>query len=361
MTDPGPGNADDGDPEDLPPAFRRTLAAAFPDRQVARAARPGGSDHPGNDVLRVTFADGGGPGAAYLKVATDGDAGRIRRAAALSEYAGHHAAVRTPAVLAADPGADPPYLASAPLSGRPLADRIGGDRHDASDDRALVAVLRGVGRATAGLHAARFDRAGAVRGGDADGLDLAGEGWASVLRAVRLDPMSLPDRFGDLPGRAADLLESSAGRIELGDGEATVVHDDLHSENVFATDSGTQQDRPGILDFEVGMVGDPSLDLVRTEDLAVDGRPDLDEGTRERIRVALFDGYRTGARAHGLPVGPDGLPRGFDDRRPVYRVVTFLRTAITFESWAPDGPEPVDEMAAWVRDEFDQRVRNARA
>lgn len=343
--------------DELSAPLRRAVAAAFPDRTVAAVDRPGGSGHPGNDVLRVDLA--GDPGRAYLKVATDGAAGRrrIARDAALTRYVGRHAPVRTAAVLAADPDGDPPYLATAPLSGERLVDRLESDGDGVRAD-SLVPVLRRVGAATAGLHAARFDRAGAVVGGDADRLELDHDPWPTVLREGIVGAHSVPDRFEDLPERAADLVRSRADDLRLAasggaHGPAAVVHDDLHAENVF------DGDRPGVIDFESGTVGDPGFDLARTEDLCVDGRPGLSEAERRTVRTAFRDGYRAGASAHGVPVASDGLPHRFGERRPVYRAVAFLRTAVTFERWAVEAPEPVDELAAWVREEFDRRVEAA--
>jgi hypothetical protein len=36
-------------------------------------------------------------------------------------------------------------------------------------------------------------------------------------------------------------------------------------------------------------------------------------------------------------------------------------TVATFERWAPGADEPVDDLAEWVREEFDRRVAAARS
>ena len=50
------------------------------------------------------------------------------------------------------------------------------------------------------------------------------------------------------------------------------------------------------------------------------------------------------------------LPAGFDLRRSVYRVVTFLGVAEGFEEWAPRANEPDAELAEWVRSAFEERL-----
>jgi len=50
------------------------------------------------------------------------------------------------------------------------------------------------------------------------------------------------------------------------------------------------------------------------------------------------------------------LPAGFDLRRSVYRVVTFLGVAEGFEEWAPRVNEPDAELAEWVCSAFEERL-----
>jgi aminoglycoside phosphotransferase (APT) family kinase protein len=353
---------------DASPALRRAVAVAVPDRTVEGVEWPTGSDRPGNEVVALTLADGE-PARAYLKVATgDGGPERVAREAALLRYVGANAAVRAPTVLAADPDADPPYLLTRPLAGQRLVDRLDADEGGDVDPDDLARVLTRIGQATAGLHAAGLDRAGAVRGGDASGLDLAERPWSTLLREQVVEPHGVSDRFAGLPERAGDLLRERSTALELDEGAATVVHDDLHAQNVFdaggertdASRNGAPEPDLGVIDFESGLVGDPGFDLARTEDLAIDGRPELTDAEREEARAALRVGYRTAAAAHGLSVPPAGLPPGFEAHRDTYRVVTFLLTAVSFERWAPAAPAPVDELAAWVHEEFDRRLAVAR-
>lgn len=351
---PAPGSVTD----DASGPVRTALDAAVPDRRVAGVDPVDDSDHPGNEVVRVRF-EGDDP--VYVKTATAEDGPeRVARETALLRYLDAHAGVAVPSVLAADADAAPPYLVTAPLPGERLVDRLPPN----VDAAALADPLRRLGRALAGIHAARLDRAAWVLGGDADGLDLDADPWPTVLRERVAESHPVPDRFADVPGRVAALIEERADTLRLaaaadgdGDGDGrvpppTVVHGDCHLQNV-------HDDPLGVLDLESGTAGDPVYDLAYTEDLAVDGRPDLTAAERDDARAALRAGYRAGADALDLPVAASGLPPGYEHRRACYRPVTFLVTVATFDRWAPDAPEPVADLADWVREEFDRRVAAA--
>jgi hypothetical protein len=75
------------------------------------------------------------------------------------------------------------------------------------------------------------------------------------------------------------------------------------------------------------------------------GRPDV-EG-RERLREVLWEGYRA---------VDGGVPAGFERRRGVYRIVTFLGVASGFDEWAPGVDEPTEALAGWVRSAFEERL-----
>jgi len=318
-------------------AIRAALAAAVPDRDVATVADTGGSANPGNRTVRVRFTDGE---TAYLKVAVDGDGTRLARAAATVRYAGEQTAVRVPTVLASDAEGDPPYLLTAPLSGSPVVDEW---RSGSVDERADF--LRGVGRALAGVHAARFDTSGRIVGGDSRELAVETAAWPDLVTdMVDQDGATDGGRFADFPGRAADAVETHRDALALaadgGDRPTPVhLHNDPRPENSFLAAGDV-----GLIDWEQAMVGDPVLDIVKAEGRFL-GRPDI-EG-RERLREALWDGYRD--------VG-GGLPAGFDRRRAVYRVVTFLGVASGFDEWAPGVDEPIAELAGWVRSAFEERL-----
>jgi len=315
-----------------------TLAAAFPDRTVAETTVPEGADHPGNHTVRVRFADGE---TAYLKVAADGDARRVVRDAAAARYVRANTTLRAPRVLAVGGDADPPYVATAPLAGESLL-----ARQRATDETGRVELVRTVGATLARLHEPDFETPGRIVGGGAGGLDLVETAWPAALRSA-LDErtaMHFADRFAALPDRADALLADAADALAGFD--PALLHEDPNRGNVLLREG----EPPGLLDWETAVVGDPALSLTRGESHHVDVA-DADADLRERLRAALYDGYRSVAGT---------LPASYDERRPIYRVVTFLLTAQTFDLWAPEAPESTADLAAWVQREFDARLRAAR-
>jgi len=320
-------------------AVDAALAAAFPDRTVAETTVPEGADHPGNHTVRVRFGDGSH---AYLTVATDGDARRVVRDAAAARYVGATTDLRTPRVLAVDGESDPPYVATAPLSGESMLAR---QRATNVDGRA--ALVRTLGQALALLHAASIETPGRIVGGDADGLDLVETAWPDALRTT-LDErtaMHFADRFAAFPARVDALLADAADALAGFD--PSVLHEDPNRGNVLLADG----ESPGLIDWETAVVGDPALSLSRGESHHVDVA-DADDALRDRLRAALYDGYRDVA---------GDLPAGYRERRPIYRVVTFLLTAQTFDLWAPEAPEPTSDLAEWVETEFETRLEQASA
>lgn len=315
-------------------SVRAVLEEGFPDREVAEAIEMPESEHRGNRTLRVRFAD---DERVFLKIRVDGDAERNEREAAATRYARTHCGVRVPSVVKADSTFSPPYLATTPLEGTPVnEDWETGGRREAS--------ARYVGRAVAGVSAARFDDHGRITGGDGDHLDYEPGEWSEVLADAiecKATQVQCPNRFDDVPGRVADLLRDNDD--VLTGVTSALVHQDVRPENVY------RNERPGVIDWEWTLVGDPGLGLCWGEERVAD-RADVSEGDRERLREAVRNGYRGRAGE---------LPSGLDRRRPFYRVVTFLPKLYTFDRWAPDAPESTRDLADWVRSELDDRIAAA--
>lgn len=342
-------------------AIERAVLSALPARRVEDVEEYGA--RPGNRTARVTFADAPG---VFVKTATD-TADRLRRETAATRYAGAHCSLRVPEVVAAAPDGDPPYLVTEPLPGTALNDPwtdLRGDDwrddgsaeaddesadEDGADDGALdrdtrrerERLFRQVGRALAAVHEARFDRPGVIQGGDADGLDLAGGSWTATLCATvefRVGDW-LPDRFEDLPGRLVEVVRAVDPTVE----RPVLCHGDLSRKNLHL-------DPLGALDWERAVVGDPAFDLVdATEHHA--GQPDVPEDDRPDLRAAIEGGYEAVA---------GDLPAGLERRRPLYRAMWHLLVLQAFEDWSADVDRPADDLAAEVREEFDQRLDAAR-
>ncbi|ELZ53341.1 MULTISPECIES: phosphotransferase family protein [Halorubrum] len=336
----------------------RALDAAFPGRTPDRLTGVGPSWNGSNETVGVTFADGG---RAFLKVALMDDGSRIARERAVLRYVDAHGPLAVPDVLAADPGGDPAYLATAPARGRELL-----AVYEAASDDERERLLRRVGGALAALHAHRFPRHGEVVGagtetgsaadGDAAGSnpagsdeaggDAAGGGdpptglaiefapWTDVLLATigRTREIGTSERLADHYDAVTDCVR--ANRDLLDGAPAALLHGDVTKPNLFVTTDAVGGGEPGVspIDWELSHVGDPARDLVRAEDQLLNG---FDSTGPERFAAALRDGYRERAGA---------LPAGFERRRPVYEAVRMLGRSLFVDQWATYLDEPVDDL-----------------
>lgn len=310
-------------------ALQAAARDAFPDRTVdaiePQVARPG------NEVGYVTFerAD-----PVYLKVATD-TSRRLVRETAATRYAGRHCSIEVPTVVTADLDGDRPYLVTTPLPGTPLNDPWTGDGDRAS-------LVRRAGRTLAGVHEARFDCCGTITGGDADSLAVEAGTWTETLcRTVECRAADwFPERFADIPERLVETIREIDPDIP---GTSTLCHADCSRINVHL-------DPNGLLDWERALVGDPAFDLVDAAGHLFEVQPDVEERETELLD-ALEAGYRDRAGS---------LPEGIERTRPLYRVINHLLVPQSFEEWAPEAEGTEDELAAFVREEFDSRLADAR-
>ena len=309
---------------------RSALEAAFPDREVTEARPTGPSWNERHRTIEIEFADGE---RIYLKIATDGNGSRIARKRAVIAYAGANLGIPVPTISASDVGGAPPYLATVPVSGSNLIDCWA----EASvAERATLA--RTVGNALAGVHARRFEAHGHIIGGDEDGLELDTGSWMDVLVGMIAETREIApsDRFAEHFERVIEAVE--ANRDLLDEAPAALCHGDPAAPNCFCED-----ERIGFLDWEIAHVGDPARELHRARDQLIDSRT---EGSRKAVS-ALYEGYRERA---------DGLPAGFEERRPVYEAVRFLGRSGFFENWAAYLDESPEELAAWIDEEMDRRL-----
>jgi aminoglycoside phosphotransferase (APT) family kinase protein len=360
----------------MDPPLETALADAFPDRPVEGLVDVGPSWNGGNETVGVDFADGG---RAYLKVAFDGDGSRIARERAVLEYVSARRPIPVPAVVAADPDASPPYLATAPAPGRDLHAVL----EEVDDDR-REALLRRVGGALATLHAVRFERHGEIvgRGGgrgigaarrevaggrdgdspasdradnpDAPGLAVATASWTDTLRSTieRTREIGTTDRLARHFDAVIDCVESN--RALLDRAPAALLHGDVAPPNALlaGSDEGDAVDavgasddpRVGFLDWELAHVGDPARDLVRARDQLCNG---FDYEGPERFGEAVYEGYRSRA---------GDLPEGFAERRAIYRVVRVLGRSGFLDQWVTYLDEPMDGLVDRIDAELDARL-----
>ncbi|MXR41321.1 phosphotransferase [Halobaculum sp. WSA2] len=334
-------------------AIRRGFAAAFPGRPVAGVRSTGPSWNDDNETVRVAFADDRRPAAAFLKVALDGDGSRIRReSACIGTVDAADIALRVPDVLAADPDADPPVLATAPMAG----DSVLSAWSDAGRD-GTETLTRAMGAALASVHTVRFDAHGEIRGeardqptaGGAKGLSVDEQPWTEVLvgRIERMRAIASSDRLDDHFDRVADAVRETT--VGLDDAPATLVHGDPAKPNAVVAEHpgdavSPRERRVGLLDWELSHVGDPAREVVRAERQLLGG-PRTE--TAPRLRAALHEGYRGRAGA---------LPTGLAERRPVYEAVGFLGFSGFVDKQSTLLDENEDELVAWAEDELDRRL-----
>jgi aminoglycoside phosphotransferase (APT) family kinase protein len=310
---------------------RTAVEAAFPDRVVASADVVGPSWNEANETAKVTFEDGG---VAYLKRAVDGNADRLESARAATAYVDAESGVAAPTVLAGDFDREVPYLATAPLEGKPLWVLL----READRER-QAALLERVGRTLAALHADRFDAHGRVVGGGAEGLDLRTGAWTDVLAATveEMRELAPSDRYASHFEAVREAIEAERGRLD--GAPAALLHGDPAAPNFLVTD-----DRVGCVDWERAHVGDPARDLYRARDQLIEPTRGSGDG---RLVEALHAGYRERA---------GGLPAGLEDRRPVYRLVRLLGVSGFFERHVETREESAAELADWLEAEFDRRL-----
>ncbi|SMO53080.1 phosphotransferase family protein [Halorubrum cibi] len=338
------------------------LAAAFPDRSVEELVDVGPSWNGGNETVGVDFTDGG---RAYLKVALDGDGSRIARERAVLEYVSTRRPIPVPAVVAADPNAQVPYLATAPAPGRDLHEVL----EEADDDRREALSYR-VGETLAILHAERFENHGEIRGGGGDAggsgdppeLDVATASWTDTLLSTieYTREIGTTDRLARHFDAVIDCVESNRALLDVA--PAALLHGDIAPPNAFlAEDDGGAASAAaaagaagaagdpgvGLLDWELAHVGDPARDLVRARDQLCNG---FDYEGPERFGEAVYRGYRDRA---------GDLPEGFTERRPVYRVVRVLGRSGFLDQWVTYLDEPMGDLVERIDAELDARLAAA--
>lgn len=205
----------------------RTLVTAFyqafPSRTVEDIECPPESEHPGNQTVHVTFADGND---AYLKLLTDGNVRRLERAGGVLQYVATQADIRVPRVLSMRAQSEPYPLATSAIQGEPIARRW----PNASTPQRESIVDR-VGQAIARLHAVQFEQSGRIIGGNAEELRLEEAPWVDVLCNTIDEWAAIVNttRFEDFPTRVKRILKEH--KEVLSDVSATLLHGDPNRKN----------------------------------------------------------------------------------------------------------------------------------
>lgn len=315
----------------VPDLLVAAVDAAFPTRTVADVGSTGPSWNEQNQTIRVSFTD---DGVAFLKAATDGDGTRVARERAVIDYVQASTDIGVPNILSVAPEGNPPHLATAALGETSLRVQL-----DESDDTAQLSLLGRVGRALARLHDHRFDRHGAIVGGDADGLTVETAPWPDVLRdRIALARSVAPaERFAHHYDEVAAAVE--ANRDTLAKAPAALVHGDPAAPNTFVLPG-----RVGFIDWELAHVGDPARELHRATDQLL---ADADGNAPDEMVQALHDGYRDHAGS---------LPDGYAERKPIYDAERFLGRTGFFENWVEYAETDPETLAERFETEMQRRL-----
>ncbi|WP_225335150.1 phosphotransferase family protein [Halomicrobium urmianum] len=293
------------------------LDEAFPGRSVADLRPAGISWNDQNETVAVEFADGE---SVFLKAAVDGDGSRVARECAVIDYVRSRRDVAVPTVVASDAGGDPPYLATAPMDGRNVA-----EGWPEWDDAERVATTRRVGAALAEVHDTAFESHGHVEGGGPGELVLDGGTWTDVLvdeiEAQRA--RSSTDRFEGYFDEVVAAVEGN--RPLLDEAPAVLTHGDPAQPNLFRLDGAI-----GFVDWEISHVGDPAYELYRAEQQFL-----FDDD--EWVRDVLHEGYAERAGS---------LPEGYEDRVPVYEAVWHVYNLGLFDKWDDTSEEAAAQAEA---------------
>lgn len=270
----------------------------------------------------------------YLKHATDGDATRITREVAVLNYLSQNSQQHVPTVHRVDTDHDPPYLVTTQLRGRPVIEA------DSNTDAAgRRDHLRVIVRTLARVHEHKYDAHGHIVGGDADGLEIDHAPWSTVLadRVEFMRALGPSTRFDHYFDAVQDRITTH--NTLLDDAPATLLHGDPAKPNCVLHE-GTA----GLLDWEIAYIGDPARDLRRSHRQLAGG---FKRSPPPNLVDAVNDGYRAVAGS---------LPRGFNQREPIYAAVTFLGVCGFFEKYVQFRDESEAELEEWVTGQMDRRL-----
>lgn len=311
--------------------FLSVLEDAFPEHEIDEMEDHEPLSDERNGTVYVDFSDGG---RVFCKIAVDGERSRLGVERAVIEYVSAHCDVPVPTVLASDTDGPVPYLITAPIAGRKLAD-VKWDTDRSGEER----VMEALGRTLARVHAQRFNAHGDITGGSADRLNVDSGSWTDVfvehVHGIREFAHSNRfDRYVD------DVIAGiKANRAILNAAPATLVHDDPNGANCYYSEPDV-----GLLDWEHAHIGDPARDLHRVleQQFGLFRPEDPDHQV-----TALHEGYREQA---------GGLPEGFAERVAVYEVVRLLGASAFFDSKVGSTDESREELADWMDAEMERRL-----
>lgn len=235
---------------DLAGAQQR-IRTAIPTARVLRLDALSGGLR--NSNYRVTLA--APPDTLVLRLYT-ADPTACAREAALARLVGEIMPV--PAVLHAEPGADPPFAIMSWIEGTRL-DELLRDTDAASIER----VARAAGRTLAAIHHLNFPTPGFLDGdlNVVEPLPMGGADWLAYLQHF-LYEQGVGALLGeDLSESLWRLAETNAPLLDSIREDAGLVHADYKPWNLLVRSEGTEWMIVGVLDWEFAFAGSPLFDV----------------------------------------------------------------------------------------------------
>jgi len=242
------------------------------------------------DVFLVSLVVDGTEYEVVVKFKPEGD-DRFAVEPRLHEYVADRTDIPIPRILVfeQEPEADvPPYFVTERVQGDNLADRYG-EMTDDHWDR----VIRQVGRILGDLHEGiAFEAFGRLMLYD-DRITIRNwrGDWQEYFEDLTTGHIDYLERtpFASVEPRAREALEAGIEAVPE-DGVPRLVHDDFQPTNLLCL---LEEEEPitAVLDWQDTLAAHPDYQLAQAEFLYIDSSFQ-DPDTRERLREALFEGYR---------------------------------------------------------------------
>ncbi len=206
-----------------------------------------------NTNYRVQLADRVTPVVLRLFTA---DAAACARDVALARLL--HGRVPVPAVLYADPAADPPWTVTSWSEGERFDVVLqGGNVTD------IEAAARAAGTMLAQIHVIGFPHPGFF-GPDleiAQSLDISGGGWAGYIGHCLFQGHAGHALGAELTQRLWRFVRDNAGRLEPLNGQSSLVHADYKPWNLLVQHAAEGWSVAAVLDWEFAFAGSPLFDV----------------------------------------------------------------------------------------------------
>ena len=244
---------------------------------------------------------------------------------------------------AVDEGRVHEYVAENTSAPVPAVIAVGGDHYITTWDEGIANSTEQVDRQWARAAGEWLGVLHADTGGEFDGfgrpVDGAGrldvvahENWVDAVtdRIAYHRPYLETKGYADV-ANAVETFFREHPTVFDGVGEPVLCHGDCHPEHHVRTDGN----RVVAIDFEHALVAPAEYDYWRTAMPYFEARADVDE----RVKRAFQNGYES----------VRSLPEGFDERRPLYRLLNSVAFLESLHLQRTVEAEKRNEMGTWIR------------